>query len=98
MLKEALADVEGLEASSYELDTEGISYTYLTIRAMSRRSTAANAHIYFIMGTDTFLKIETWKNAQRAPEKLFLPGRQQTWIQAGRTAALHRKDTPGIRH
>ena len=51
MLKEALADVEGLEASSYELDTEGISYTYLTIRAM-REIYGSDAHIYFIMGTD----------------------------------------------
>lgn len=64
MLKEALADLEGLEASSYELDTEGISYTYLTIRAM-REIYGSGTRIYFIMGTDTFLKIETWKNAHK---------------------------------
>ncbi len=63
MIKEAVEGIEGLEASSYELDTEGISYTYLTIRAM-RKIYGGDAEIFFIMGTDTFLKLETWKNAQ----------------------------------
>lgn len=62
MLKEAVDDIEGLEVSSYELDSEGISYTYLTIRAMRERL-GPEAKLYFILGTDSFLKIETWKNA-----------------------------------
>ena len=62
MLSEAVRGIEGLEVSSYELDTEGISYTYLTIRAM-RESFGKDAKLYFIMGTDSLLKIESWKNS-----------------------------------
>ena len=63
MIKLAVEDIEGLEVSSYELDEEGISYTYLTVRAM-RRLYGDDAELYFITGTDTFLKIEIWKNAE----------------------------------
>lgn len=63
MINEAVSDIEGLEASSYELNKEGISYTYLTIRAM-REAFGDDAEIYFITGTDSFLKIETWKNSE----------------------------------
>lgn len=62
MLKIATADVKNLEVSSYELDAGGISYTYLTMRAM-RNLYGADTKLYFITGTDSFLKIETWKNA-----------------------------------
>lgn len=63
MLEEALCDIDGLETSSYELDADGISYTYITMRAMKERF-GSNAHLYFIMGTDSFLKLETWKNSE----------------------------------
>lgn len=63
MLKIATEDMENLAVSSYELDTDGISYTYLTMRAM-RDLYGADTKLYFITGTDSFLKIETWKNAE----------------------------------
>ena len=67
MLEEAVGDIEGLEVSSFELDSEGISYTYLTIRGM-REILGDEAKLYFILGTDSFLKIEKWKNAEELLE------------------------------
>ncbi|NLD20312.1 MAG: nicotinate (nicotinamide) nucleotide adenylyltransferase [Clostridiales bacterium] len=63
MLNLALADHENFQASSFELDSEGISYTYLTLRYMQRKF-GEGARLYFITGTDTFLKIEAWKEAE----------------------------------
>ena len=63
MLKLATEGMENIEISPYELETEGISYTYLTMRAMQKRF-GEKAKLYFITGTDAFLKIEKWKHAQ----------------------------------
>ena len=63
MIKEAIDGIDGLEVSPNELEAEGISYTYLTVRAMKKRF-GTDARLYFITGTDSFLKIETWKNAE----------------------------------
>ncbi len=63
MLKIATGDAENLEVSAYELEADGISYTYLTMRAMRKRY-GTDTKLYFITGTDSFLKIETWKNAE----------------------------------
>ena len=63
MIECAIEDVEGLDVSSLELDSESISYTYLTIRAM-RDIYGEKAGLYFITGTDSFLKIESWKNSE----------------------------------
>lgn len=62
MINRAIEGIEGLEVSSVELDSESISYTYLTIRAM-RDIYGEKAQLYFITGTDSFLKIESWKNS-----------------------------------
>ena len=63
MIECAIEDVEGLDVSSLELDSQSISYTYLTIRAM-RDIYGEKAGLYFITGTDSFLKIESWKNSE----------------------------------
>lgn len=63
MIREAIDGIDGLEVSPYELEAEGISYTYLTVRAM-KKSFGRDARLYFITGTDSFLKIESWKNAE----------------------------------
>lgn len=63
MLRAATADLDGLEVSDYELRSDRISYTYLTMRAM-KRIWGEDSRLFFITGTDTFLKIETWKNAK----------------------------------
>ncbi len=62
MLKLATEDMPGFTVSSYELDAEGVSYTYLTLRALQKKY-GPNARLYFITGTDAFLAIELWMNA-----------------------------------
>jgi len=63
MLKLAIEGIEGLEVSEYELNSDRISYTYLTLRAMSE-ILGNETKMYFITGTDSFLKIKEWKNAE----------------------------------
>ena len=49
--------------SKYELQQESISYTYLTLRHM-QEFFGEDTRLYFITGTDSFLKIDTWMNAE----------------------------------
>lgn len=63
MLKLASDGMDGFEISSYEIDEEGISYSYLTMRAMQKKY-GVSTKLYFITGTDAFLKIDNWKNAE----------------------------------
>lgn len=63
MLKLAAGDTAGFEISTYELDNEGVSYSYLTMRAM-REKYGKDVKLYFITGTDAFLKIDMWKNSE----------------------------------
>ena len=50
-----------ITVSSYELDNESVSYTYLTLRAMQERH--PDDELYFICGADSLLKIHTWMHA-----------------------------------
>lgn len=63
MVKLVAEKIEGITVSSYEMDAEGISYTYLTMRAV-RKMYGADSRLYFITGTDAFLSIERWKEAE----------------------------------
>ncbi len=63
MLKLAVEDIDRFEVSSYEVDSEGISYTYLTLRAM-RKKYGSDTRLCFIAGTDSFLTMEKWKNSE----------------------------------
>lgn len=63
MLRLAVSDTGKFDVSSYELDEKGISYSYLTMRAMQKKF-GEEARLYFITGTDAFLKINKWKNAE----------------------------------
>ena len=62
MLRIALKDDPGIEPDDYELRQEGVSYTYLTLRAMQERF-GEDARICFIVGTDSLLKLDTWMNS-----------------------------------
>lgn len=62
MLQVATCDSPGLFVSDLEIKKKGVSYTYLTLRALKEQYVGAK--IYFITGTDTFLKIKMWKNAE----------------------------------
>lgn len=63
MLRIATEGNDAFRVSSYELESEEISYTCMTMRAM-QRMLGSDIKLYFITGTDAFLKIETWKNAE----------------------------------
>ena len=62
MLDLALADEPGIKPCSYELEQEGVSYTYLTMRALQQRF-GPEAKLYFITGADSILKLDTWMHA-----------------------------------
>lgn len=63
MLRLAADACKGFEISRYEIDNDSISYTYLTLRHV-RKTYGDECKIYFITGTDSFLKIETWKESR----------------------------------
>lgn len=63
MLDLALAEDARIRACDYELRQEGVSYTYLTLRGM-REIFGPGAGIYFIVGTDSLLKLDTWMHAE----------------------------------
>ena len=63
MLQLASEGEDTLEVSDYEMTKEGISYTYLTMRAMKEHY-GPETKLYFITGTDSFLNIDKWKNAE----------------------------------
>lgn len=70
MLKLATEYNEAFEVSTYELDSQGISYTYLTLRAMKKKY-GKETELYFITGTDSFLSIEKWKNSDEILNRYF---------------------------
>jgi nicotinate-nucleotide adenylyltransferase len=73
MLREALIEAHGLTVSDWEIKNAGVSYTYLTLRALKEQY--KDAKIYFITGTDTFLKINIWKKASELlAENSFIVG------------------------
>ncbi len=62
MLALAVGEDDYITVSRYELQQESVSYTYLTMRHM-QEFFGEDTRLYFITGTDTFLKLDTWKNA-----------------------------------
>ncbi len=64
MARLAVAGIPGLEVSDRELQQNRISYTYMTLEDIQQQE-GADARLYFITGTDAFLKISTWKCAER---------------------------------
>lgn len=85
MLALAIEGHPGLLISTLEMELEGVSYTYRTLREVRRRlldermAAAAESPngqdgtvpqdketdtVYFITGTDTFIKMDTWMHAE----------------------------------
>ncbi|MDO4860031.1 MAG: nicotinate-nucleotide adenylyltransferase [Bacillota bacterium] len=63
MLELAAEDHPVLAVSDYEMKSESVSYTYKTLR-MLKGVYEEEDKIFFLCGTDSFLKIETWMNAE----------------------------------
>lgn len=62
MLALAAGKNDHVTVSKFELEQESVSYTYLTLRHM-QEFFGEDTRLFFITGTDSFLKIDTWKNA-----------------------------------
>lgn len=56
------AENTDLSVSNMELQRGGASYTYETVAAI--RQSHPNAEIYLMMGTDMFLTLDTWREAE----------------------------------
>ncbi len=69
MVQDAVTDLPGLTASDIELKRQGSSYTIDTLRQfmqhLARQATPITPPIrlYFILGTDAFFDMTTWKKA-----------------------------------
>ena len=69
MLYLAISGTEGLKVSTLEMELDGISYTYRTLRTV-RASLLEDPHdlqeavpkLYFIVGTDSFIKMSIWSH------------------------------------
>ena len=61
MSRLAFGDVEGAEVSDVEICRGGKSYTYITLEELSREGRT----LYLLCGTDMFLTLDGWKNAER---------------------------------
>ena len=63
MLALAAGKDDHITVSKYELEQESVSYTYLTLRHMQEFD-GSDTRLYFITGTDSFLKIDSRMNAE----------------------------------
>lgn len=60
MVKDAVAPYPRFIPSSIEIDAGGPSYSIVTIRKI--KENYPGSRLFFILGVDAFLEIETWKN------------------------------------
>lgn len=63
MVELAISGNDYFEISALELERKGLSYTVETVAAIRR--IYPEAEIYFILGTDTLMLINTWKDLKR---------------------------------
>jgi len=62
MISRSVGDTPELDVTRLEIDRPGVSYTIDTIYA-TRNACAPGCKIYFILGQDALLAVESWKNA-----------------------------------
>ncbi len=60
MLKIAFLNDDRIEISDYEIQKQGVSYTYQTVEYF--KSLYPNAELYFMVGSDMLDDFPTWKN------------------------------------
>ena len=58
MVKLAIDDYEDFIVSDYEIEKQGLSFTYETLSALKKD----DVELYFISGGDSLMDIESWKN------------------------------------
>lgn len=62
MVELAISGNPHFQLSTIELDREGITYTVDTLTQLTKEN--PDTAYYFIMGADSLIKLETWKNCQ----------------------------------
>lgn len=65
----ALASYSQFIPSSIEIDAKGKSYSILTLKKI--KEFFPKAIIFFILGVDAFLEIDTWRESQKVLEQCF---------------------------
>ncbi len=66
MVELAVGDTLNFVASSIEIEEKGTSYSIFTLQKI--RTIHPDARFFFILGVDTFMEIDTWKNHERVLE------------------------------
>ena len=69
MVSAALSGIPGFVASSIEIEAPGTSYSIHTLDRV--RGQYPDADIYFILGIDAFLEIDTWKDYAKVLDRCF---------------------------
>lgn len=62
MVKVAIGDNPDFEISDYEMKKSGKSYTFATLKYF--KTIYPHSQLYFIIGLDSLLNIDTWKNVE----------------------------------
>lgn len=63
MINLAIEEYPHFELSTVEIDRKGISYSVVTVKDLMEKGKYDD--FFFIMGIDTFLEIDAWKDASR---------------------------------
>jgi nicotinate-nucleotide adenylyltransferase len=66
MAELAAHDETGVEASALELESDGPSYTYLTLERLRDREPEAELHL--LLGADAVAGLESWERPERVAE------------------------------
>lgn len=85
MVTLAAAEIDGVSASSFEVDRGGISYTYDTISALVESE--PDAEFYFIIGGDMIDMLHTWHRIEELVELV-------TFIGVGRPGTRGETELP----
>ena len=64
MLEIITSEYDGFNLSTYEMEKEEISYTYKTLEHL-RKNLSIDEELYFICGTDSFLTMKNWREAEK---------------------------------
>jgi len=64
MIEEAIKTNQAFRVSSIEIDRDGVSYSVDTITTI-RSQFPGWQPLYFILGVDAFMEIESWKNFEK---------------------------------
>ncbi len=67
MVKLAVSGFSPFEPSSIEIDAREKSYSIVTLRKIKKKYPEAD--IFFILGVDAFVEIETWKDYEKVMEQ-----------------------------